>query len=102
MYFSGTIPCISSEPGELVFLPTGAHKPAVPGVESDDVRAKAQWTVDEKSGTGGLKGVKGKGRISCYDYGRNSSLAQAFSLKNRSVDHCAASASMKLVAHSIN
>lgn len=61
MYFSGTIPSISSEPGELVFITTGAHKPAVPGVESADVGAKAEWVVDEKSGTGGLKGVKGKG-----------------------------------------
>jgi len=61
MYFSGTIPSISDKPGELVFLTTGTHNPAVPGVESNDVGAKAEWVVDEKSGTGGLKGVKGKG-----------------------------------------
>jgi len=61
MHFRGTIPSISSEPGELVFLTTGAHRPAVAGVEADDVGAKAEWVVDEGSGTGGLKGVKGKG-----------------------------------------
>jgi hypothetical protein len=61
MYFSGTIPSISDKPGELVFLTTGVHTPAVPGVAADAVGAKAEWIVDEKSGTGGLKGVKGTG-----------------------------------------
>jgi len=40
------------EPGEVVFLVND-------GLYSD--AARGNWVVDEKSATGGLKGIKGKG-----------------------------------------
>jgi hypothetical protein len=51
MHFKGTID--GSEGGEVVFLvQEGSYTDA----------ARAEWVVDEKSATGGLKGLKGRAR----------------------------------------
>lgn len=54
-HFKGTID--GSEEGEVVFLT---------GNGSFVETAKADWTIDEKTAVGGLKGLKGKGG---YEHG---------------------------------
>lgn len=49
MHFTGTID--GGEEGEIVFMTTGTY----------DKGVEASWIVDSKTGTGGLKGLKGKG-----------------------------------------
>ncbi|QRV84598.1 hypothetical protein RhiJN_12614 [Ceratobasidium sp. AG-Ba] len=49
-HFRGTID--GSPPGEVILLTTNGSF-----VET----AEAQWTIDEKTGSGGLKGLKGRG-----------------------------------------
>lgn len=52
MVFKGTLD--GGEPGEVTFVTTGKY----------DKTADAQWVVDEKTATGGLKGIKGTGGYS--------------------------------------
>ncbi|KAG8850451.1 hypothetical protein FRB96_009696 [Tulasnella sp. 330] len=49
MHFTGTID--GGEEGEVVFITTGTY----------DKGVDASWTIDPKTATGGLKGLKGKG-----------------------------------------